>query len=235
MSWSKRILSVLFPTCCIVCRKVSYSICRNCFDKLPIVISQKCIHCHGHSAYGFTHPFCIKKYSLLGTSSYFIYKNEVKKIIKKIKYGGEYESLYKIFEYINTLVIKENLDLYIKNLRSAIFIPVPLYKSRYLQRGFNQSELIAENLSKIIKINTNSKLLIRIKNTKTQASIHTRKERAENVKNSFKCDKIQVGIDNVILVDDVWSSGATLRSCALSIKKSNPQINVYAWTLAEGQ
>jgi ComF family protein len=229
------LIRLLFPVSCIYCGKWGIAICLDCLENLPIVEYQKCVQCGKHSAYGLTHPKCKKKYGLHGCFSLFLYSGKTKKVIKKIKYAGEYTLIKDIFSGISTKRIKDSIRYFIHPSESILILPVPLHSSRKLQRGFNQAELIALMISECTGYPVWKNILRRLKNTEAQAKVHTLNLREKNVINAFFCDTIRPNRHAVILVDDVWSSGATLRSCAHAIKKNNPHVKVYGWTLAEGQ
>jgi len=96
-------------------------------------------------------------------------------------------------------------------------IPVPLHPYKLKQRGFNQSAVIAESLSAHIQAECVTTLLKRKKNTVSQTTL-SREERQENVKNAFMTERDVTG-ETFLLVDDVITTGATLNSCAETLKK----------------
>ena len=100
-----------------------------------------------------------------------------------------------------------------KNVQFDAIIPVPLHKSRIKQRGFNQSELLCDELSKELHIPVIRNTLVQEKLAQSQ---HTLKfsERAKNVKGIYKTGHIPIEIQRVLLVDDIMTSGSTLNECA---------------------
>ena len=108
-------------------------------------------------------------------------------------------------------------------------IPVPLHPKRLSKRGFNQSELLAEALSRRTGIPVLNDLLERKIHTDPQAGL-SGKERRNNLKGAFSCKK-SLPAETVILVDDVITTGSTLSACAEALKKSGIQ-KVYACTVA---
>jgi ComF family protein len=93
-----------------------------------------------------------------------------------------------------------------------LIIPIPLHKSRMHQRGYNQSELIAQGISESMNKPVDTKSVIRIKATKTQTS-RSRYERWLNVEGIFKCiDKSPLENKHVLIVDDIVTTGATTES-----------------------
>lgn len=110
-------------------------------------------------------------------------------------------------------------------------IPVPLSDKKLYQRGYNQSEKIAEGLSEILKIPYLPDALVRHKHTQSQASLAL-KERIENVKDAFslKCPEKLKGC-HVLLLDDVMTTGSTLESCIQTLQKAE-SISVSVLTMA---
>jgi ComF family protein len=112
-------------------------------------------------------------------------------------------------------------------------VPVPLHPRRLAERGFNQAEHIARILGEMCAIPVITDALIRIRATKQQATL-TRKERIINVQNAFVCIKPQkVAGKNIILVDDVYTTGSTLRACATSLHNA-ATASISGFTLVHG-
>ena len=103
----------------------------------------------------------------------------------------------------------------------AYLIPVPLHKTRKRERGFNQSEIVAESLGAELSLTVEKNILSRIKNTKYQTKL-TVEERKQNVAGAFQVnDKQKILKDRkIILVDDVITTGATLNECAKVLKQA---------------
>jgi ComF family protein len=100
-------------------------------------------------------------------------------------------------------------------------LPVPLHKIRQRQRGFNQSTVLAKSLSQHFQLPLLVKNLIRIRPTDSQAGLKGRKERQKNVKNAFRVvNPDSLKDKHVILVDDVFTTGATVNECSKTLKKA---------------
>jgi ComF family protein len=112
----------------------------------------------------------------------------------------------------------------------SLIIPVPLHIKRLRQRGFNQSLILAQALSKKWQIPVNFSLLKRHKFTETQTGMD-KTERKQNIKGAFEVrDKENIG-KNIIIVDDVYTTGATVNECAKILIKAGAQ-KVTVLTLA---
>ena len=110
-------------------------------------------------------------------------------------------------------------------------IPVPLHEEKEKERGFNQSKLLADELSKMIGIPVLDGNLIRVKNTKTQTEL-SYKERQENLEKAFKVlNWREIKGKRIVLIDDVLTTGSTLNHCAHALLNSGAAA-VYALTAA---
>lgn len=116
-------------------------------------------------------------------------------------------------------------------LPGEALIAVPLHPKRLRERGYNQSKLLAWELGKLISLPVMEDCLTRVKEAKPQVKAANIEERQRNVANAFACPNGKVSGRQVILVDDVCTSGATLQSCAEALK-SKGAISVWGLTLA---
>ena len=108
-------------------------------------------------------------------------------------------------------------------LESDFLIPVPLHKSRHRERGFNQSEIVAQEISKLTGLYVLKNALKRKKNTKDQTNLSPQ-QREENVKGAFVVTQPDmINGKNIILVDDVITTGATLSECARMLKQAGAE------------
>jgi ComF family protein len=116
-------------------------------------------------------------------------------------------------------------------LPGEVLVPVPLHPKRLKQRGYNQSGLLARELGKLIKLSVIENCLIRVRQAQPQVRATNVKERQENVADAFVCCDGRVRGKQIILIDDVRTSGATLESCAKALKNKGA-ISVWGLTLA---
>lgn len=101
-------------------------------------------------------------------------------------------------------------------------VPVPLSDKRFKQRGYNQSEVIANELSLLSGIPVNTKIIKRVDGGKIQQGL-SRKERIENMKGAFVLeDKSSLIGKNILILDDVFTTGATVNELSRMLKKLNP-------------
>lgn len=213
------LVDFVFPRFCVVCNKEGAFLCQKCKKKLPAAL-QICPMCTRPSIYGLTHDYCKNKNGMRGLIAVFDYRNEaVKKIIEAVKFGFNRG-------LIKTLIVGWKLPARWKGMN---FVPVPLHRYRKNWRGFNQAELIAKQVGgqKIIEA------LKRTRATNQQAKTIDKKARRKNIEGAFEVTEEVKKLrgKKVVLVDDVFTSGATMRECAKVLKKAGIK-EVWGFVLA---
>lgn len=153
--------------------------------------------------------------------AFWEYSGIVKELIHRIKFNGEYD-------IIKELINKKDFEV----AENAVITYVPMHIKKQRKRGFNQAEIIARELGRktgkpVVK------LLEKIKETKDQATLD-KAARLENVKNTFRfCGSPGLPqISEVLLVDDVYTSGATMQECSKVLRKAGFK-NIWGFTLAK--
>lgn len=248
----KFILDIFFPIECAGCGIEGSWLCKKCFNKLQYRQQQYCLHCKKENTFGRFCSDCGKNYALNGAWIACNYHNKIiVQLIKNFKYHfaldisiilGDFVSLFfkdlsiKSKEHSTFKTIKlrhEDKPLKIlANLSNALLIPVPLHNKRKKWRGFNQAEKIAEIISNNFNIQINSKQLLRIKHKKPQVQLKEQ-QRKKNIQNCFKWDGNKLNNQNVILIDDIVTTGATLNECASVLKQAGAQ-QVWGLVIAKG-
>ncbi len=239
------ISNVLFPPHCAVCAEPvdsSHSLCINCFEDINFIADPKCTICgvpftfdlssNSNGKASEADSICAACMTLAPAfsrhRSALIYDNASRKLITNIKYGDKTN----LIPLAARLMISAGVDILSK---ADYIIPVPIHWRRMLKRKFNQSQLLALEINKLMGSSAElmPNMLQRIKHTPPQASLDWR-DRQKNVKNAFGINHKQADIikgKNVVLVDDVITTGATIRSCVKALKQAKPN-NVYVLTLA---
>lgn len=115
-------------------------------------------------------------------------------------------------------------------LPGEALVPVPLHPRRLRARGYNQAALLAKELGKLMNLPVIMDCLIRVKEAKPQVRTTTVKERRENVTGAFVCRGDKINGKQIILIDDVCTSGATLEACATALK-NNGAISIWGLTM----
>jgi len=151
---------------------------------------------------------------------YFNKGSRVQRLIHQLKYKGRKDIGICIGRMYGKTLSK--CDLFDP---SALIVPVPLHKKKYMQRGYNQSEQFAIGLSKAMNFPVHKHLLLRTRATDTQTK-KSRFLRYQNVKEVFTVDRPeQWQGKHLVLVDDVVTTGATLESCILALK-AIPEVKI---------
>ena len=224
------LLDIFFPVKCFGCGYLGVYICPSCEKQLRPIEKQACIYCNKPSLYGLTHPKCRRREEVDGCISLFHYDNLLKKIIKGIKYSFVTAAQNDLF-YLMAKHGQEPLIYYKK--RCDLFIqPIPLSEEKQRSRGFNQAKIIAGTLSFLTKIKQ-AGLIKRHKNTEIQAKIKEKRKRRENMKGAFSLSSKQIGTKEILLVDDVVTSGSTVKEAAKTLKRGGVE-KVYVFSVAKG-
>lgn len=222
MRFLNTILDIVFPVKCILCGKNGIDLCLDCLKNAPEAEreSAKWIF----PLYDYRHP-------------------SIKKSLWLLKYKGK-KRLARVFaEIIYEKMLEELSELSVlQNFVDAILIPIPLTPSRYRERGYNQAELICQELIKInnarhgVDVKLENNILIKPKETKHQAHIENRKERLQNIIGSFaikneKQNETSIKNRNIILIDDITTTGATLSEAKKVLKQAGAK-KIIAFTVA---
>ncbi len=127
-------------------------------------------------------------------------------------------------------LIGENSKTIIDSWNCDLLVPIPLHPIKKAERGYNQSKLLAKGISEIVKIKVKSGAIKRVKFTESQTKMNLA-ERQKNVENIFKARSDIVENKNLILVDDVITTGSTITSAARELKNKGAN-NIYALSVA---
>lgn len=192
--------------------------CRHCLDEIPLNRIFYCALCKKPSNWNLICPQCRQRSKLKAIWVAADYNNQVlQDLLHALKYKY-IEGISAVLASLNYkyLTDKNIFQQFNLNTETAVFVPVPLHHKRWLTRGFNQSELIAKELSGLSGISAVN-LLKRVKNTETQINLK-RHERQANVKEAFIVNTIKLDkTKKIILIDDVVTTGSTLNECANSL------------------
>jgi ComF family protein len=222
-------LDLIFPKFCVGCKKEGEWFCISCKKKIIYIKSPACPYCNRLTKAGQLCSRCREKSALTGVIISAYYENgPLKEAIHTLKYDGVFDLKYDLSQLLIKAINFRKLE------KKFILIPVPLHKIRKAERGYNQTELLVDEISKEIGFPIIKNKLLRIKNKAPQITL-SGAERRNNVKGIFKfnggAEKIKN--KNIILVDDVFTTGSTLEECA-KILRENGAKEVWGLVLAKG-
>jgi ComF family protein len=151
------------------------------------------------------------------------YRNGIAGALRRFKYQGE-TNLIGVFTALWQRLESDRIP-------GELIVPIPLHPRRLRQRGFNQAVLLARPLGRMLGIATYPRVLKRVRNTPPQVNLKP-EERRKNVRGAFAVSERQrVYGREVIVVDDVYTTGATVQECAKVLKKAGAEA-VHVLTLA---
>ncbi len=204
MNLLEKIPEYIFLPSCGVCKKLGEGyLCNKCGKdiekyKIELIESEK------------INGIQVEKIYL------FKYLGIIRRKIIEYKFNDK-PYLYKMF--CKTIIENKKTCEFIKSY--DIIIPVPIYKKRKKSRGYNQSELISREIAKKLNLQMFNNVLIKISNNEMQSKLN-RKQRLKNVKNVYKIiNKEKITNKDVIIFDDIYTTGSTINECISILKKAN--------------
>jgi competence protein ComFC len=207
-----RVVDFLFPRWCVGCGKEGEFICDSCRRSLPRVMPPLCPRCGRPQPSGILCPACVSwQAEIDGIRSPFRFDRVMRQAIHQLKY----RNLRALAEPLAKL-LNDYLATY--PISGEVLVPVPLHQKRLRERGYNQSSLLAKELGKLTNLPVVDDCLIRQRHAPPQARSATVEERRSNVTGAFACRDHRLQDKQVLLIDDVSTSGATLDACAAALK-----------------
>ncbi|MEK7093796.1 MAG: ComF family protein [Patescibacteria group bacterium] len=234
MRFFDAIINTLFPPRCLGCGKnittQSEVLCSACRKKIILPDTLFCGFCEARLPLGKKICHLDTPYILGSVARYE--ESVIKKMILALKFRRS--------EFVGPFLGSVLAD-YIENLnpRPAVFknentsiIPIPLSRERLRERGFNQASIIAKAFAEKTKLPILENVLTRTRNTPPQSQSENRKDRFQNVENAFSLQHTaNLEGKRVILIDDVVTTGATLRSASETLKQNGVK-EIIALTIA---
>ena len=208
----EKLVTLFFPKHCAVCDCVisgEAGVCSSCEKKVRLLYGDTCMSCGKKVKDGVVYCYDCKRktHVFLQNIATFVYA-DVRESLYRFKYGGraEYAEYYAKMTY----------GLHAKKITSwnaDAIIPIPLHKTRYRKRGYNQAEEFAKKLSELTGIPLKKNVLKRVKNTKPLKVLDV-SQRQNNLKKAFLFVQNDVKLNTIILVDDIYTTGTTLDAAA---------------------
>ncbi|HUA39503.1 MAG TPA: ComF family protein [Candidatus Sulfopaludibacter sp.] len=231
-------LAFFYPETCQVCRKEHATagdgfVCARCWSRVRFIEPPFCERCGLPCPGDLTTPFecancCEMELHFSSARSAVAAREVVREVLHRYKYQ---RALW--FEpFLADLFLRQALPA-LRRRDWDFVVPVPLHAVKHREREFNQAERLAARLSAASGIPLNSKCLRRIRPTATQTLL-TRQQRAANMRGAFALRPgIRLNGERMILVDDVFTTGATTSACAEVLQAAGAG-DVCVWTIARG-
>jgi len=211
MGWWEKVLDWVYGKECVGCGKEGVWLCDRCRLSLRLA-DDRCPVCGKESEGGWRHDGCEGKWEMDGLSVIWDYgEKRVKKVIWEMKYGFNRELIREVVKDCNFELGGEWDGV----------VAVPLHWQRENWRGFNQAGILAEEMAEKLGLKVRE-VLVRMKKTEQQAGIRGRKERRRNVEGVFEVKEGKrrwLKGKKLLLVDDVFTSGATMKEATKVLKK----------------
>ena len=200
-------------------------LCPSCCESLPQITPPFCPQCGIPQSSGLLCPGCASRSAEIdGIRSPFQFEGVIRQAIHKLKYKNLRAMAAPLAKLLRDYLATSPVP-------GEVLVPVPLHPKRLRERGFNQSGLLARELGKLADVAVEDGCLIRERYASPQARTTSVSERQRNVADAFACRDGKLHDKQILLIDDVSTSGATLDACAATLKASGAK-SVWGLVLA---
>lgn len=217
-------LTLLFPPRCPGCGEVlraaerADGFCASCRRKTAFQRDPICVTCGKSLPEGTDTVLCSDcrnhRHAFTAARSVWIYEGPVKNALYRFKYSNE-----RVIASVLAEGAAEHLGSWIREIGPDVLVPVPVYRKKYRERGYNQAEVFARALSERTGIPVCSSCLCRVRDTPPQKELG-RAGRRRNLIHAFQCRGTGVELKKVMLIDDIYTTGTTADLCADALKKA---------------
>lgn len=228
--------NAVFPPSCPICGSPRVirngrrlNICPWCQDTINYIDEPACIKC-GKSLENDKEycTDCMKTEHVFDQAiSLYEYSDGIKQSIYRFKYHNKRE-----YAQVYAEEIAHKCGMVIRAWNPQVIIPVPIHVSKLASRGYNQAALIADSLGEQMGIRIDDNYLFRVRKTTPMKEL-TNIERIKNLQNAFQIKENSIIYKKVLIVDDIYTTGATIDACAKCLKAYGTD-KVYAVTLCIG-
>lgn len=230
---TKVLLQLLFPLRCPVCDDIvtpfGEKICTRCLGKLKLLTPPWCMQCGKKLLREQEYCSDCRKAGHRYIRGRALYEYAgVAPAVYRFKYGGRQEYA----DFFGEELVKY-LGHFIESVQPDALIPVPLYKSRERDRGYNQAMLLAKSVGRRMGIPVCNHVLYRVKNT-APLKKQNPKERQNNLKKAFNVRQNDVKLKRVIVIDDIYTTGSTIDEISTELMAHGVE-QIYFVTLACGE
>lgn len=242
LRWTRnKLTELLFPRRCPVCDEILEPECQQqkihhkCLKKLYPVTGAVCMQC-GRPLESQTAEYCYdcnRRHTQGGSAirqgkALYLYQGDIKQTMYRFKYSNRREYADFFAEYV-----LQKYGTWIRQKQIEVLVPVPMYRKKQLARGYNQAESFAKALSRLTGIPVNTEVIKRIVDTTPQKELDDI-ARKKNLKSAFlSCESI-VQYNQILVVDDIYTTGSTAEAVAEELMKTNIA-NIYFLSICIGK
>ena len=207
--WLKQTIDLIFPPRCAGCNATGKVWCEECNDHIIPPKGRSCAACGFPLEKGIICSICEDWPNRIHVRPFAHYKKPLCSAILKLKYRSDQALANEMASWLISVYHRTGWI-------ADCVIPVPLADVRLRQRGYNQVTLIATSFAKELKLHLFTNALERMRETQSQVGLD-RQERHMNVEGAFRADSRIVQGQSIVLIDDLLTSGATLKNCAIAL------------------
>ncbi len=229
------ILRLLYPVRCPFCDGIVTAseglVCTECLSDIRIVTAPYCMKC-GKPLRKEEAEYCrdcmCHKHDYDRGRSLLLYEGRVRASIYRFKYSGrkEYARAY-------ARLAVETFGDFLEEIKPDALVPVPLHRKRYMTRGYNQAQLLADEIGRRIGVPVRSRLIRRIRNTIPQKALDLA-GRQNNLKKAFKISQNDVKLDTIIIIDDIYTTGSTIDALSAVLRQAGVK-HIFFLTISGGK
>lgn len=205
-------LDTLFPPRCVGCRARAHWLCPLCLDRVQYLMLPLCGVCQQPVSPAAAHGCRVSAAPLVTISAIGLYKGPLRDAVHALKYKGRHG----VAATLAGLLAPRLSPL---PAEGDLLVPVPLHPTRERERGYNQAAIVAAELARLLPCELDARALRRTRATAQQVGM-SREQRAANVRGAFEARPGVVRDRRVWLLDDVYTTGATLKAGAHALRQA---------------
>ena len=228
------ILEILYPARCPICHNIlkgKDGICPDCRKRLHYIKEPKCKKC-GKQIEKAEQEYCRDcmrfAHSFDRGAAVFAYDDIMRRSVSMFKYHNrrEYAKVY-------AAEMHRHCRYFLHQASPEVILPVPVHPQKKRERGFNQAELVAKELGKLMKVPVDTNYLVRKEKTTPQKEL-TRQQRKANLQEAFAVKENGKYYKRVLLIDDIYTTGATIDAISEILRENQTKI-IFFLTICVGR
>lgn len=220
--WLKLTIDLIFPPRCAGCDVSGRVWCEECNDRIIAPKGRSCPACGFPLEKGIICSICEDWPNRVHVRPFAHYQKPISSAILKLKYRSDQALANEMASWLISVYHRTGWI-------ADCVVPVPLADVRLRQRGYNQVALIVASFAKELKLLSFTNALKRVRETQSQVGLD-RQERHQNVEGAFRADPRIVQDQSIVLIDDLLTSGATMKNCAIALLNSGA-VQVFCLTV----